>query len=67
MAQVDLNKTIPAVDLLNAISAERIFALADVCEDRLHANKNGAREGDRAIIMNTIRTALMEAVANVTK
>lgn len=65
MIQVDLTKTIPTVDLLNAISPERIFQLADTCEDRLHSNRNGSREGDRAIIANTIRAALMEAVANI--
>jgi hypothetical protein len=63
---MDLNKTIPAVDLLNAISPERIFTLADQCEDQLHSNRNGSREADRTIVMNTIRKALMEAVANVT-
>lgn len=64
---LDLSKTIPAVDLLNALSPERIFTLADQCEDALYGNKHGSRDGDRAIICNTIRKALMEAVANVTK
>lgn len=67
MSQLDLTKTIPAVDLLNAISPNRIFELADKCEDRLYGNRHGSREADRAIVMNTIRAALMEAVANITK
>ena len=63
---LDLNKTIPAVDLLNAVSAERIYTLADRCEDELYANRNGSRTGNRSIIANTIRKALMEAIANIT-
>lgn len=67
MIQVDLTKQIPTVDLLNALSSERIYKLADNCEDEIYDNRDGSRSGDRAIIANTIRKALMEAVANITK
>lgn len=67
MTSLDLNKTISAVDLLNALSPERIFALANVCEDRLYGNRHGSRDADQTIIANTIRVALMEAVSNVVK